>query len=103
MSDFSLPVELSQLIKTEQAYHYRIIPTKKLGTSIVLKTDNSNISSLQSELTILLGFPTQLEVDTTENINKYLTTNYRKSASNTVSEIHYSNDFLEKYWLMQKK
>jgi type IV pilus assembly protein PilB len=96
MNNFSLPVELSQLIKTEQAYHYRIIPTKKAGNSIVFTTDASDIISLQSELTILLGFPIQLEVDTTENINRYLTTNYRKSASNTVSEIHYSNDFLEK-------
>ena len=103
MSDFSLPVELSQLIKTEQAYHYRIIPAKKTSNNIILKTDASDIISLQSELTIILGFPTQLEVDTTENINRYLTTNYRKSATNTASEIHYSNDFLEKILVNAKE
>ncbi|MFV5701707.1 GspE/PulE family protein [Flavobacterium sp. XS2P12] len=96
MIDFNIPVAIQQLVKAEQAFHYRIIPIEEIGDQIVLKTDVADIVSLQSELSILLGFPTQLVEDTTENINRYLSTNYRKSSSNTVSSIHYSVDFLEK-------
>jgi type IV pilus assembly protein PilB len=96
MTDFNIPIEIQQLIKAEQAYHYRVIPIAKNGEQLVLKTDVSDIASLQSELSILLGFPTQLEEETTDNINRYLSTNYRKSSSTAVSNIHYSVDFLEK-------
>lgn len=96
MTDFNIPIEIQQLVKAEQAFHYRIIPIEKIGKQIILKTDVADIVSLQSELSILLGFPTLLKEETTENINRYLSTNYRKSSSNTVSSIHYSVDFLEK-------
>jgi type IV pilus assembly protein PilB len=96
MSHFNIPIEIQQLVKAEQAYHYRIIPVEKLGNQLILKTDNQDISSLQAELSVLLNFPTQLKEDTSENINRYLSTNYRKSSSTTVSNIHYSVDFLEK-------
>jgi type IV pilus assembly protein PilB len=96
MTTFNIPIEIQQLIKAEQAYHYRIIPVKKTGELIVLKTDSDDIMGLQSELSILLGFSTKLEEETTDNINRYLSTNYRKSTSSSVSDIHYSNDFLEK-------
>ncbi|WP_281335998.1 GspE/PulE family protein [Flavobacterium eburneipallidum] len=96
MIDFNIPITIQQLVKAEQAYHYRIIPVDKVGTKLILKTDVVDLENLQAELSILLGFPTQLEAETTENINRYLSTNYRKSASNTISSIHYSVDFLEK-------
>lgn len=96
MTDFNIPIEIQQLVKAEQAFHYRIIPVEKMGKQIILKTDVADIDSLQSELSILLSFPTQLVKDTTENVNRYLSINYRKSSSNTVSSIHYSVDFLEK-------
>ena len=96
MTDFNIPIAIQQLVKAEQAFHYRIIPFEKIGKQIILKTDVADIISLQSELSILLGFPTQLVEDTTENINRYLSTNYRKSSTGAVSSIHYSVDFLEK-------
>jgi type IV pilus assembly protein PilB len=96
MTDFNIPIEIQQLVKAEQAFHYRIIPIEKIGKQIILKTDVADVVSLQSELSVLLNFPTQLKGDTTENINRYLSTNYRKSSSNTVSNIHYSVDFIEK-------
>ncbi|MDI1307436.1 MAG: GspE/PulE family protein [bacterium] len=96
MTDFNIPIAIKQLVKAEQAFHYRIIPIEEIGDQIILKSDDADIVSLQSELSILLGFTTQLVEDTTENINRYLSTNYRKSSSNTVSSIHYSADFLEK-------
>lgn len=96
MADFNIPITIQQLVKAEQAYHYRIIPVSKTGAQLVLKTDTADLNGLQSELFILLGFPIQLESESTENINRYLSTNYRKSSSNAVSSIHYSADFLEK-------
>lgn len=96
MSHFNIPIEIQQLVKPEQAYHYRIIPTEKIGNQLVLKTDTEDILNLQAELSVLLSFPIQLKQETTENINRYLSTNYRKSSSTSVSSIHYSVDFLEK-------
>lgn len=101
--NYTLPIELQQLINAEQAYHYRIIPTEKEGNKIVFKTDNGNITSLQSELFILLGLDVDLKEDTPENINTYLSTNYRKSKTSRTTEIHYSNDFLEKILLSAKE
>ncbi|GGB73345.1 general secretion pathway protein GspE [Flavobacterium suaedae] len=101
--DFAIPIELQQLISAEQAYHYRIIPIEKKGDVLLIKTDSNNFSTLQSELLILLGLNVQLTEESSENINKYLSTNYRKSNSDRVSEIHYSNDFLEKILLAAKE
>ncbi|MFE3872479.1 GspE/PulE family protein [Flavobacterium sp. ZS1P70] len=103
MTDFNIPIAIQQLVKAEQAFHYRIIPFDKIGKQIILKTDVADIVSLQSELSILLSFPTQLVEDTTENINRYLSTNYRKSSAHTVSSIHYSIDFLEKILVNAKE
>jgi type IV pilus assembly protein PilB len=103
MTDFNIPISIQQLIKAEQAYHHRIIPIDKTDTQLVLKTDAQDLNSLQTELSILLGFPIQLQTETTENINRYLSTNYRKSNSNTVSSIHYSADFLEKIVINAKE
>ena len=101
--DFAIPIELQQLISAEQAYHYRIIPIEKKGDVLLIKTDSTSFSALQSELLILLGLNVKLTEETSENINKYLSTNYRKSNSDRVSEIHYSNDFLEKILLAAKE
>lgn len=102
-TNFDIPIELQQLINAEQAYHYRIIPVDKSGSITTFKTDNKDIALLKSELFILLGLAVELLDDTPENINRYLSTNYRKSTSNKVSEIHYSNDFLEKILLSAKE
>ncbi len=96
MINFEIPIEFQQLIKSEQAYYYRIVPFSKEQKNILFKTDVADIENLQNELTVLLPFPLQLETETTENINRYLSTNYRKSNTNTVSDIHYTADFLEK-------
>jgi type IV pilus assembly protein PilB len=103
MIDFTIPIEIQQLVKSEQAYNYRIIPIRKEGKAIVFKTDAANPNSLISELNVLLGISILLEEESSENINRYLTTNYRKSVSNAVSDIHYTNDFLEKILLNAKE
>lgn len=101
--NFNLPTELQQLVNAQQAYHYRIIPVAKAGPTITFKTDHKDCNILQSELLILLGLAVNLEEDSPENINRYLSTNYRKSSSERISEIHYSNDFLEKILLSAKE
>lgn len=102
-TNFNIPIELQQIINAEQAYHYRIIPIDKSGSVTTFKTDNTDIASLKSELFILLGLAVELVSDNAENINRYLSTNYRKTSSDRVSEIHYSNDFLEKILLSAKE
>lgn len=102
-TNFLIPVELQQVISSEQAFHYRVVPCGRNGNLIIFKSDNPNLKSLQAELSILLGIDIELTEDNSENITKYLSTNYRKSASTKVSEIHYTNDFLEKILLSAKE
>ncbi|MCD0464996.1 GspE/PulE family protein [Flavobacterium sp. ENC] len=103
MQKFEIPIEFQQLVKSEQAYYYRVVPISVDQKTVLLKTDTADLQSLQNELSVLLPFPVQLEADTTENINRYLSTNYRKTASNNVSDIHYTVDFLEKIVLNAKE
>lgn len=103
MDDFNIPIELQQLVNHEQAYHYRIIPSKKMAGSILFKTDVYKHPNLEFELSILFGFEIKLEHETTENVNRYLSTNYRKASSSKVSEIHYSADFFEKILVSAKE
>lgn len=103
MKNFEIPIEFQQLVKSEQAYYYRVVPVSIEQKTVLLKTDTADLQSLQNELSVLLSFPVQLEADTTENINRYLSTNYRKTASNNVSDIHYTVDFLEKIVLNAKE
>jgi type IV pilus assembly protein PilB len=102
-NEYHLPIELQQIINAEQAYYYRIIPIAKANNSITFKTDNANVALLKSELLILLGLSVELVSDSPDKINQYLSTNYRKTATDRVSEIHYSNDFLEKILLNAKE
>jgi type IV pilus assembly protein PilB len=102
-TDFNIPTEFQQLVNAEQAYHYRIVPIARESNITSFRTDNPNIDLLKSELLILLGLEVILIPDTTENINRYLSTNYRKATGDRVSEIHYSNDFLEKILLTAKE
>jgi type IV pilus assembly protein PilB len=102
-TSFSIPTELLQIIKAEQAYHYRMVPVGYNGKTIILKTDNADLSALRSELLIVLGIMVELVSDTSDNISRYLSTNYRRSSSEKVSDIHYSNDFLEKILLTAKE
>lgn len=99
VTEFTLPTDLQQVLNAEQAYHYRIIPEEKTGQSLVFRTDSGSIDSLQAELSILLGITVRLTPESPENINRFLSVNYRKTISGKISEIHHTNDFLEKVLL----
>ena len=103
MENFIIPIEIQQVINAEQAYKYRIVPVKKENDIVVFKTDNLDIRSLKNEIEIILNYSIELLQDSKENINQYLSTNYRKNSSNNVSNIEYSNDFLEKIVITAKE
>lgn len=101
--NFIVPLDILQLINAEQVYHYRIVPIEKKAGKLVLVTDHDDIDQLRSELFIVLGFEVELQVLDAETVNKFIYTNYRQSKANRISEIHYSNDFLEKIILSAKE
>ena len=101
MQNFTIPIELRQLISAEQAYYYRIVPQYWQAQTLIFKTDTENLEDLSTELTVLLPYTLKLEQETTEAINRFLYSNYRKATAET-SEIHYSNDFLEKILISAK-
>ncbi|MBC7525148.1 MAG: type II/IV secretion system protein [Flavobacterium sp.] len=100
---FQIPVDLKQLIEADLAYQYRVVPFENQNGIFVFKTDAKNIATLENELQIVLGFTVKLIEETTENINRSLSTNYRKSNERKVSNIHYTNDFLEKILVTAKE
>src|SRR5690606_20319464 len=60
-------------------------------------TDN-----LKLELQIVLNKQVELVGDTSENIQQYLYTNFRKRHNQSSQNLHYSSDFLEKMLLTAK-
>ncbi len=97
MQEFEIPIALKQLITSNQAFHYRIIPIEKIGEKVILKTDHSNLSQLASELIILLNFESELKPDSSENIQSYLTFNYRKTTDGTkgISSTNFLDQLLQ--------
>ena len=93
---YSIATELLQVISTEQAYSYRIVPVKN-EVFLTFITDTSDAVSLQQELQIVLGKPIVLEAEDSETLNAYLEKNYRKrQASKNNTSLQYSEDFLLK-------
>ncbi|WP_299627656.1 GspE/PulE family protein [uncultured Tenacibaculum sp.] len=90
---FDLSTDLVQLIPSELAYEYRIIPIDNTNNEITFLTDSKDEIELKNELEIVLGNTVKLEKENKESINKYLLTNYRKRNSGT-STLTYSDDFL---------
>ena len=70
--EFDIATELVQLISSEQAYQYRIIPVAKNNNQWIFKTDIEPINELCQELTVVLGQKILLEKETTDILQKYL-------------------------------
>ncbi|SNR15447.1 GspE/PulE family protein [Tenacibaculum jejuense] len=90
---YDLATDLVQLITSELAYEYRIIPKLKTETEITFLTDTEDSVELKNELEIVLGSTVNLEQEEKEIINKFLLINYRKRNTQT-STLSYSDDFL---------
>ncbi|MEM7185023.1 MAG: GspE/PulE family protein [Bacteroidota bacterium] len=93
MEQFEIPTALKQLITPNQAFHYRIVPTAMEGETVLLKTDREKLEELASELSILLSFPSELIRETPENLQSYLSLNYRQTTAE-VQELN-STNFLD--------
>ncbi len=96
---YSLPTPLLQLISSEQAYHYKVIPIAAESDTIVFKTATPS-SNLKKELSVIFGKAIVFETDSIENINLYLSTNFRKQTASKT--LHFTNDFLENILLSAK-
>lgn len=93
--DFNIATDLLQLISSEQAYHYHIVPQDKGNGSVTFKTDRVS-EDLKQELEIVLGIRVELTAVPTEDIKRYLSANFRKRENTRSESLHYSSDFLEK-------
>lgn len=93
--NFDIATPLLQLISSEQAYHYNIIPVAANDNALTFKTDTPT-DALRQELQIVLGQTVELVAETSENIQYYLATNFRQRNGNQTEDLHYSSDFLEK-------
>lgn len=100
-NDFHIATHLSQLISSAQAYHYRIIPVEAHNGSLTFKSDQVT-GNLAQELQIILNKEIQLIEDSSENIQQYLSVNFRPPSKNQQENLHYSADFLEKLLLTAK-
>lgn len=93
--DFSIAPTLIQLISSEQAYHYNIVPFEAVNGNLKFKSDNPS-ADLKQELQVVLGKRVELIPETSENIQHYLATNFRKQTIDANEDLHYTADFLEK-------
>ena len=101
--DYHIPVDLQQLINSEQAHHYRIVPLERKNGTVVFGSDTERAEELKAELGILMNMSIQIVPESAEVMDRYLATNYRITAGRRSEELHYSNDFLEKILLHAKE
>ena len=93
--DFNITTQLKQLISTEQAHHYKIIPFEQHKGTLTFKTASRELQDLSSELHIIFGKQIKLIEESEAIIQKYLTLNYRKKEHNkNISKLHFTEDFL---------
>ena len=97
MNSFEIDISLKQLLSSNEAFHYRIVPIKEEDGIIVLKTDVENLEALTSELNLFLSFGFKLEKDSTDNVTSYLSYNFRKetSVSDEISKTNFLNQLLQ--------
>ncbi|WP_019037739.1 GspE/PulE family protein [Psychroflexus tropicus] len=93
--NYQLPTEFVQLITTEQAYAYRVVPVGLDDEVIKLLSDRST-EALKNELEVILNQSISFETVSTQELDKYLSYNFRKTKGEAVTAFNYSNDFIEK-------
>ena len=92
---FQIPTALLQLLSSEQAHFYRIVPIESFNNTIKFKSDQAS-EVLKQELRIVLNKDIELVEETTENIQNYLSSNFRQRQNFKSEDLHYSTDFLDK-------
>jgi type IV pilus assembly protein PilB len=100
-NNFQIETSLLQLISSEQAYHYNIIPVGAHNGTLTFKSSEPS-EDLKKELRVVFGKHIELLPETPENIHRYLSFNFRKQQPLKAEGLQYSNDFLEKLLLSAK-
>jgi len=100
---YKIPAPIIQKVSPEQAFHYRIVPISEANNSLILKTDSNDIQNLGVELQIILDTIIELEFCKSEELQNYLTANYRQTKNTEKSDLNYTPDFLEKILLTAKE
>ncbi len=100
---YTISTELQQKISAEQAYHYRIVPIKDTDGGIILKTDSGALNELLAELEIVLNRSVVLQKCEEEELQMYLSSNYRQTQKKSSAQLNYTTDFLEKILLSAKE
>ncbi|MEM8929509.1 MAG: GspE/PulE family protein [Bacteroidota bacterium] len=95
-SKYQIPNKLQQKITAEQAFHYRIIPIAENDNGLAFKTDSKILDELLAELNIVLDTNVLLQPCDCEELEQYLTTNYRIGSKKALNRLDYTSDFLEK-------
>ncbi len=95
-ANYTLATDLKQLISTEQAHHYRIVPLSVEENKVVFWTAATAAENTASELQIVLGKKVQLFETSEEELQRYLRVNYRQSNTTSKTQLRYSEDFLVK-------
>ena len=94
-NNFEIATNFLQLISSEQAHQYRIVPFDVKNSEVSFYTDTTNSDELVQELSIVLGKKIVLKSETREVIDRFLQQNYRQRAKNHLKEkLNYSEDFL---------
>jgi len=100
--NLNISTSLLQLITSEQAYHYRIIPLEAENGALTFLTDQIS-ENLKQELQIVLNKDVKLVESSSETLQHYLSTNFRQRNKTQSEDLHYSSDFLEKLLLSAKE
>jgi len=101
---YNIPTDLQQKITADQAFHYRIVPIKNTEGGIILKTDSDALKELLAELQIVLDTPVVLEKCDADELQRYLSSNYRQTTGQkTNTQLSYTADFLEKILIDAKQ
>lgn len=100
---YNIPTDLQQRITAEQAFHYRIVPIKDTKGGIILKTDSDALNELLAELEIVLDQSVVLQKCDEDELQKYLSSNYRQTQKKTNTQLNYTTDFLEKILIDAKQ
>ena len=60
-TEFNIDTSIAQIVSSDIAYQYRIVPIQKTENKVLFKTDNLSIETLKQELQIVLGLSILLE------------------------------------------
>lgn len=78
-----LPAELRNVLSTDQAWHYRVIPKSADGGRCVLYCGTDVHDTLRFELEVLLGRDVELEAASPEAVDRALGMHYRRTGETT--------------------